>query len=199
MMMTKTKKTVSFAPHSMQLAFLETVEEEAVPVQTEAAVPVQTEAAKPMQTEAAKPMQTEGAKPMQTEAAIPVEEEEMQKDALEEGETTIETKTIDGCANACIITAIIQMLQSSETNPRWTRERVCNHYKTQDTYKVLAMLRRIYRYYQRKGNFTFTMGMKCFQGQRWLPALRFWIKAVALDLHEAVVDTRTECSLEAFV
>ena len=184
MMMTKTKKTVSFAPHSMQLAFLETVEEEA---------------ATPMQTEAAVPVQTEAAKPMQTEAAIPVEEEEMQKDALEEGETMIETKTIDGCANACIITAIIQMLQSSETNPRWTRERVCNHYKTQDTYKVLAMLRRIYRYYQRKGNFTFTMGMKCFQGQRWLPALRFWIKAVALDLHEAVVDARTECSLEAFV
>ena len=91
---------------------------------------------------------------------VPSEEEckdvlmqcEESKNVCEEGESIIATKTEDGPMHGAVLDTIIQMIQMTREEKKYTRQRVVDHFKTQDTNTVLRLLAKIMRTLKRKEN-----------------------------------------------
>jgi hypothetical protein len=145
-----TKKQVIFAPTSTQYAFWAPSEEECEDVL----------------------MPCEESK---KECGIVTQAE---NNECEEGESTIVTKTEDGPTHGAVLDSIIQMVQITLEKRRCNREKVVDHFKTQDTNTVLRLLAKIMRVLKRKGKYGFVKHDKCIDAKTWEPAFKFCIAAL---------------------
>ena len=113
------------------------------------------------------------------ESSIATKTEDNECDeACEEGESIIVTNTEDGPVNGAVLDTIIQMIQMTREQKKYTRQRVVDHFKSQDTNTVLRLLAKIMRTFKRKGKYGFVKHNMCIQATTWEPAFKFWITAL---------------------
>jgi hypothetical protein len=105
-------------------------------------------------------------------------EEAFMKNACEEGESIVATNMEDGPMNTSVLDAIIQMIQKTLEQKRYTRQRVVEHFEKQDTAIVLRLLTRIMLALTRARKYAFTKNSMCIQAEKWHPTLLFWIAAL---------------------
>ena len=99
-------------------------------------------------------------------------------EACEEGESIIVTNTEDGPVNGAVLDTIIQMIQMTREQKKYTCQRVVDHFKSQDKNTVLRLLAKIMRTLKRKEKYSFVKHQMCIQATTWEPVFKFWITAL---------------------